>query len=245
MMEQLIFQESPRKRLSKEETRKLFIEYNKTKDIKIKEEIIRANLGLIPMTITHYFSSAPEHTFDELVSEGLSALSRAVDLYNVEEGIAFSSYAVKSIWGTIIRYLKRIGKYEEVASLDELVQSELGDEGTPLVDLISGETEFEEKLVDKINRQEKMKTIYLFLETLPNRDKSIVMRYWGLNGRKETVREIANDYGVAFSRVHEIIKKQTKRMRVFLLKKGGLSASEKKQLRSAIADKNNDKENFS
>lgn len=233
-MEQLIFQENKRKKLSKKEVEELFVAYNKTKDIKIKEEIVSANLGLIPMTITRYFASAPAGDFDDMVSEGLNGLSKAVELYQLEENIAFSSYAVKSIWATIIRYLKRVGKYQEIVSLDEPVQSEVGGEETPLIELLPGETEFEESLVAKLDSEQKMKAVYRFISQLDERERDVVVRYWGLGCKKETVREIAKDYGLAFSRIHQIVQKQMKRMRNFLLKNGSLSADEKEQLRNVI-----------
>ena len=241
-MEQLIFQKNSREKLSKKEIAELFVEYNKTKDIKIKEKIIGANIGLIPMTITQYFASAPANAFDDMVSEGLKGLSRAVELYKPEENIAFSSYAVKSIWGTIIRYLKRVGKYEDVISLDQPVQNEVEDVATPLIELLPGETEFEEKLVVKLDSEQKMKFIYRFLSQLEDRERDIVIRYWGLNGKKETVRAIAEDYGLAFSRVHQIVQKQMKRMRNFLLKKGNLSAEEKTKLRNVICGEDSKEE---
>jgi RNA polymerase sigma factor (sigma-70 family) len=73
---------------------------------KIRDHIVEQNLGLVHMMARR--SNQMRVDPDELISEGMVALTRAVERFNPWKGFRFSTYACNSIW----RALGRLGKLE-------------------------------------------------------------------------------------------------------------------------------------
>lgn len=78
---------------SREEERKLFEEYNKTHDHELKNKIAERNLKLIYKVINAYSVSIDHIEREDLVQEGFIGLYRAIDMYDINQGNKFSTYA--------------------------------------------------------------------------------------------------------------------------------------------------------
>ena len=75
-------------------------------DFSLKNTIITNNLRLI-YSIAHYYESRLRiFTFDDLVSEGVLALNRAIDTYSLESDTSFSTYATSCIKGYIRKFIQ-------------------------------------------------------------------------------------------------------------------------------------------
>jgi RNA polymerase primary sigma factor len=61
----------------------------------IRDRIIRANIRLVFSIVKKFV--APEHPFDELLSEGVVPLMRAVESFDYDKGFRFSTYASRAI----------------------------------------------------------------------------------------------------------------------------------------------------
>ena len=90
-------------RLTQEESRALLIKI-KEGDIKAREDFIRANLRLV-LSIMQRFSQRGEH-MDDLFQVGCIGLIKAVENFNIELDVRFSTYAVPMIIGELRRYLR-------------------------------------------------------------------------------------------------------------------------------------------
>ncbi len=76
----------------------------KAGDIRAREEFIRGNLRLV-LSVIQRFTGRREN-MDDLFQVGCIGLIKAIDNFNVELGVRFSTYAVPMITGELRRYLR-------------------------------------------------------------------------------------------------------------------------------------------
>ncbi len=76
----------------------------KAGDIRAREEFIRGNLRLV-LSVIQRFAGRREN-MDDLFQVGCIGLIKAIDNFNVELGVRFSTYAVPMITGELRRYLR-------------------------------------------------------------------------------------------------------------------------------------------
>lgn len=128
--------------LSDEEKREL-LKRTKAGDMKAREELIYGNLRLV-LSIIQRFTNRNENV-DDLFQVGCVGLVKAVDNFNVELDVKFSTYAVPMIIGEIRRYLRdnnaiRISRsirdlaYHALSVREELIKEK---EGEPTVEQIA------------------------------------------------------------------------------------------------------------
>ncbi len=91
------------KTLSAEETQRLLLETKKG-DVKARDNLIYGNLRLV-LSVIQRFTGRRE-MMDDLFQVGCIGLVKAVDNFNTELGVRFSTYAVPMIIGEIRRYLR-------------------------------------------------------------------------------------------------------------------------------------------
>ncbi len=91
------------KTLSDEEKRELLLR-SKNGDLAAREELIYGNLRLV-LSIIQRFSGRKENA-DDLFQVGCIGLVKAVDNFNTDLDVKFSTYAVPMIIGEIRRYLR-------------------------------------------------------------------------------------------------------------------------------------------
>ena len=121
----------------------------KVGDSEARQELINGNLRLV-LSIIQRFNNRKEN-LDDLFQVGCIGLVKAVDNFNIELDVKFSTYAVPMIIGEIRRYLRdnnaiRISRsvrdlaYRALQAREELIREK---EGDPTVDEIAkrvGET---------------------------------------------------------------------------------------------------------
>jgi RNA polymerase sigma-B factor len=86
----------------------LFIQYKQTQDLKIRNEIVHLNLGLVRKEVYNWLNRCQEN-YDDLLQVGVLGLIRAIDRFDDEKGYAFSSFAMPYIRGEIQHYLRDKG----------------------------------------------------------------------------------------------------------------------------------------
>ena len=89
--------------LSSEEKEVLFAKINQG-DLEAREAYIEGNLRLV-LSVIKRFSSANENA-DDLFQIGCVGLIKAIDNFNAELGVKFSTYAVPMIIGEVRRFLR-------------------------------------------------------------------------------------------------------------------------------------------
>ncbi len=83
-------------------------EYHRTKELALRDRLISQHLYLV-QTVARKFSGLGE-SHDDLLQEGAMGLINAVDLYDPERGVQFSTYATHLVEGQIRHYLRDKGK---------------------------------------------------------------------------------------------------------------------------------------
>ena len=75
----------------------------------IREYIAERNLGLVYSMINRFVTWHLDE--DDVLSEGMYALTRAVDRFDPSKGFRFSTYACNVIWKSLKRLGQRVGRY--------------------------------------------------------------------------------------------------------------------------------------
>ncbi len=88
----------------KEEDKKILFERIKAGDKEAKEEYIKGNLRLV-LSVIRRFSNSNENA-DDLFQIGCVGLIKAINNFNTELDVKFSTYAVPMIIGEIRRYMR-------------------------------------------------------------------------------------------------------------------------------------------
>ena len=84
--------------------RELFREYVAGRDKQIREELVFSHLGMVRQLASR-FSNRSE-ALDDLIQVGIIGLIKAIDRFDPERGVEFSSFAVPTIVGEIKRYFR-------------------------------------------------------------------------------------------------------------------------------------------
>ncbi|OWZ84582.1 RNA polymerase sporulation sigma factor SigG [Natranaerobius trueperi] len=105
--------------LSHKETKKLFDRLNNGEE-EAKQELINGNLKLV-LSVINKFKNRGEN-LDDLFQVGCVGLVKAVDNFDPEQGVRFSTYAVPMITGEIKRYLRDDSPMRVSRSLKNLGQ---------------------------------------------------------------------------------------------------------------------------
>jgi RNA polymerase sigma-B factor len=93
---------------SERETLALFRAFRDSRDSTSRDQIVCAHLHLVH-SVARRFSGLGE-SFDDLIQEGTIGLLNAVDLFDPDRGIKFSTYACHLITGQIQHYLRDRGR---------------------------------------------------------------------------------------------------------------------------------------
>lgn len=83
--------------------------YIKTKDVKLREELIVHYLYLVKFVAGRLYSNYGSNVeYDDLVSYGVFGLIDAIEKYDTSRGVKFDTYAQLRIKGAVIDYLREI-----------------------------------------------------------------------------------------------------------------------------------------
>lgn len=136
--------------------------------------------------------------FSDLICEGNLGLIHAAEKFDGDKNIKFISYAIWWIKNSILECINdyaisdetRGEDYVFVNCIDSLNEKELIN------------TEFEDKLHDIQSRQDSIDEL---MKCLKERERKILILFYGLNGGKEmTLDEVGNEMNLTMERVRQI-----------------------------------------
>lgn len=183
-------------------------------------EILHKNRGLVHRMAYRY--ARPENDLEELVQVGQIGMLRAIELFDVNRGFQFSTYATCWLRQAIGRFVcssdrvihvpaaKAFKTQIPVASLDALMDDgsqSFGDgmEGEP-VDMDAD-----------MNRQDQGQLIDWALGRMPLRLARIIRLRHGIGGgTPKSLRRIAHIMGISAERVRQLERRAFKRLRLIL-----------------------------
>ena len=184
----------PKPKLDRKSAMKLWI---KERSDYAKEQVILNNVGMVGRALKSLNLNPLD---DDLFSVGLIGLVKAVNAFNPDKGIKFSTYAMTVIRNEIF-VARRKKRIIPAHSLDEPLQLENGDL-VNFSETIADSKRFEEEVIADM----QMKKV---LSALDDREKKII----SLSIDGKTQKEIAEILGLAQSYISRIIKSIYKKWR--------------------------------
>ena len=164
----------------------------------IREYIVGKNLGLAYSMMSRLRSQNADH--DDVLSEGLTALARAVERFDPWRGIRFSTYACNLIVRDLINASKRAARYRRMFPHQHEVSFErpepVSDARTDL---------YVERLQRALDKN---------LAGLTGLESSIIRRRFPTDRpKRETLQQIGDAIGVSKERVRQIQMKALDKLR--------------------------------
>ena len=174
-----------------------------------RQELIEHNLRLVV-----YIARRFENTginIEDLISIGTIGLIKAVGTFKADKKIKLATYSSRCIENEILMYIRKISGQKTEVSLDEPINTDWDGNELLLSDVLGtdGDTvmrPMEEDVDHQLLRQA--------LERLPEREKTIVLMRFGLEGRVEkTQKEVADLMGISQSYISRLEKRIMVRLR--------------------------------
>ena len=145
-------------------------------DAAAREKLIRHNLRLVAHIVKKYYALPGDQ--EDLVSIGTIGLMKAVDTFDATRKARFSTYASRCIENEIRMQFRRERKSGQTVSLQEALEAD-GDSALTLADVIQDGFCME----DSCERQEDVRRLRQLLDTLPARERQILLLRYGLAGQ--------------------------------------------------------------
>ncbi|NNE00581.1 MAG: sigma-70 family RNA polymerase sigma factor [Pirellulaceae bacterium] len=157
-----------------------------------RDRIVEANVRLV-FSIVKKFVNA-YCNFDELLSDGIVAIMRAVEKFDFDRGFRFSTYATQVI---------RRSSYQTVVEKQQERQSTLG--GLQDMDLELTD-EGRESAISEKRWHELRGRLAIMLDQLDRREKFIIRARFSLGAHRKvyTLQALANRLGVSKERVRQL-----------------------------------------
>ena len=214
--------------LTKEETNELIliaqktVVYGKSSSIAARNLLIEKNQGFINM-IAQKFTKCLGHgmEFEDLMMEANFGLINAINNFKVDKGFCFITYA--KVWvynalqiavnrqvNTVYVPLKEKKKKKDYFTLS--LDSSMNDEGScSLGDLLMDKKNpgVLERITDE-NMQHEVREI---LDVLGERERFIVEKYYGLDGKEFSLMDISKTLNISKERVRQIRCAAEKKLR--------------------------------
>lgn len=167
-------------------------------DASMREKLIRHNLRLVAHIVKKYYALPGDQ--DDLISIGTIGLMKAVDTFDASRRARFSTYASRCIENEIRMQFRRERKSGMTVSLQEGLEAD-GESALTLADVLQDNFCMEEAC----ERQDDTRQVRLLLETLPARERQILLLRYGLGGQTPlTQLEIAGMLGISRSYVSRL-----------------------------------------
>lgn len=151
---------------------------------------------------------------EELYDLGLIGLTKAINTYNNDKGIRFSTYAYTCIQNEIKQELRKENGIKRKAnnctiSLNKEINC--ANDNIELQDLIQSNTNIEEEY----EKKETIKELYININKLNKREKKLICYYYGINCDKKNQEELSIMYNISQAQVSRRIKAILKKLRGF------------------------------
>ena len=167
-----------------------------------RQMLIEHNMRLIVHVARKY--KVPGCTFDDLISIGAVGLIKAVRSYDMRTGTSLSTYAARCIENEILMSLRQSRKQQSDISLNEPLGTDHDGNTVSFADLLGTPPD---QVEEEVRRRITLSKVQRALPTLPERERTVLMRRYGLkDGVVHPQHEIADLLGISRSYVSRVEK---------------------------------------
>lgn len=168
---------------------------------RVRNQIIHSNVRLV-ISIVKQFAD-DRNPFDDLLSEGISCLIKAVEKFDADRGFRFSTYATRAVRREVFRLVQRHHRDRTrfATGTSEVLQREMNTEDMPIKP---------ERTWHQIDR-----SIQKMLAVLDQREQFIVGARYGFEdiGEKPTFQRLGELLGVSKERVRQLEQRALNKLR--------------------------------
>ena len=173
-------------------------------DAEIKNTLVERNLRLVV-----YIAKKFENTkvgIEDLISIGTIGLMKAINTFRTDKNIKLATYASRCIENEILMFIRKTSSQKVEVSLDEPLNTDWDGNELLLSDILG--TDMDE--VHKgIEAEEEKACIRKAIESLCERDRTIIQMRYGFNGTNSemTQKEVADSLGISQSYISRLEKR--------------------------------------
>lgn len=188
--------------LKREEEQKIMLELADGND-EHKDLLVVHNLRLVVYIARKY--ECPTATTEDLVSIGTIGLMKAVNTFDYTKNIKLATYASRCIENEILMYLRKTGNSKIELSFDEPLSTDWDGNEMTLRDVLGTEPD---EISQNIEYEDEKKLLRKIVANLPEKEKNIMNRRFGLNGCKAlTQKQLADELSISQSYISRLEKR--------------------------------------
>ena len=189
--------------LPKEEEQQLMLNFYENTDI-----FVNRNLRLVAYIVKKFATNKTD--FDDFFSLGTIGLMKAVNTFNPEKKIKFSTYAIRCIENEILMYMRASKKHNNVTSLDEIIHTDYDGNELTYQDVIKDEksSNFQETF---LNHDVASDLLDIALNRLTYKEQVVLL--YKLAGKKQ--KSIGKLMGLSQSYISRLEKSTHKKIKRF------------------------------
>lgn len=188
--------------LKREEEQKIMLELADGND-EHKDLLVVHNLRLVVYIARKY--ECPTATTEDLVSIGTIGLMKAVNTFDYTKNIKLATYASRCIENEILMYLRKTGNSKIELSFDEPLITDWDGNEMTLRDVLGTEPD---EISQNIEYEDEKKLLRKIVSNLPEKEKNIMNRRFGLNGYKAlTQKQLADELSISQSYISRLEKR--------------------------------------
>ncbi len=191
--------------LTNDETCELVRKYRQTGDKNLRDKVIIGNMRLL-LSCSHrffysFYHSSKYSQIEDLAQETIVAAVMAVEKFDPDKGIAFSTFLTQCVEFNFCKILKKIRKEKPVLSLS--LPAFVDNQKLELQDLLKDERDFQKILDDRSLLMYMQNNI---LNLISKKERDIFIDYY-LNSL--TFFELADKYDVSHQNMNKLLQEAT------------------------------------
>lgn len=174
--------------------------------------INQAHVNLANNTIQRFINRYPGLDMEqesELYDAGYNALEKAYNDYDAQRGCSFKTYATRCIWYALLDKMKTLVSYS-----NKFVRLDYVDNADTMLNSLS----IWQAQEDNSEQDYLIDIMLKGIELLPEKDRTLLKRYYGIGTEPRTLQTLANELGVSFQAVSKRVRRIEKQLRTFILK---------------------------
>lgn len=177
-------------------------------DEKAREQLIVHNLRLVVYIAKKFENSGVN--IEDLISIGTIGLIKAVNTFSPEKNIKLATYASRCIENEILMHLRKIASQKMEISLDEPLNTDWDGNELMLADVLGSDGD---EINREIEEEDEKRVLLRVIETLPERERTIIDMRFGLGDKEElTQKEVADKLGISQSYISRLEKRIIKKI---------------------------------